>query len=946
MGTKQTFRKLSHVCITAVGLIGLLLGAMALRTDGADAGAEAASTGLVSAATASGSFTGTQWTPPSPAYRVVIQADMTGQLNANREYPVGEKDGIYQLTYADLAGAGLPVASLDPQTFQMFWMDQEIAIAVEQSGNPGVFEPGERVLFYARSVDSLFYDNLLPETRYEGENVYWLTFGNVAAGSAKRMASKEGAVGGSEAPITTYMHRYHNEEDKGYSNKRPYFPGAPMPNRFQPGADRWTQMNVSGLEYLVFQIANYPASGPDAQLVMQFQGNSGKIYQFEPDTPHHVRLYAGQTCNGFAYDCPKYYDNSKAGYDYAAFTITTTLPFTALGNGFNILYPELVGGGSILLNWYEIIYPDSLVAEDDRLLFGGQSGTGPWRYTVSGFSSGNIRVFDVTDMYDVQSVQNGSLTASSVEFADGASDRKYVAVADNGLQSPLRIEPVIYPSSGYTPADLLDTTNGADWIAITHRDFFTEALRLTQYRSSKYRVKLIDVQQIYDQFNGGLLSPQPIREFLRYAYYNWDGDAPEMVLLFGDGSRDSRNFTNAQPNYIPAFMIVADPIEGETAVDNRYVTFVGNDILPDMAIGRFPVDTTAEAALMVSKTIDYESTPTFNGWNTNIVLIADDILDGGGNFYEFNDILADGYEDPNNPTPETKFLPEPYTSTKIYLGNTCTLSDCRQEIIDFVNGGALFTSYVGHAQEQNWAIEPLVDASIIQQMNNYDRLSIFLGMACFEGFFHKPDVIPLAESYLFHPGGAAVASYSPTGFGVASGHDWIEKGLFISVFQNDQNVLGKAVSDSKYYLANNAPPGKYDDLIDTMLLFGDPALQIQGFVDPTAVDMAGMTAQNTDGQVTVAWETGSELEMVGFNVLRSETEDGTFIRVNNEMIPAKFGGRADGASYQYPDSAAQPDASYWYKLEVLKIDGTTEEYGLAQVVPRSHLLYLPALVSD
>ncbi|MEI2420467.1 C25 family cysteine peptidase, partial [Arthrospira platensis SPKY2] len=114
---------------------------------------------------------------------------------------------------------------------------------------------------------------------------------------------------------------------------------------------------------------------------------------------------------------------------------------------------------------------------------------------------------------------------------------------------------------------------------------------------------------------------------------------------------------------------------------------------------------------------------------------------GGGDFYHFSDILADGYAN-NIPLEENKFLPEPYTNTKVYLGMTCDLDnpgnsnlavECRADIIDAINQGMLFTSYVGHAQADRWAVESLMDASVISQLTNADRLSIFLAMACYEG---------------------------------------------------------------------------------------------------------------------------------------------------------------------------------------------------------------------
>jgi len=872
-------------------------------------------------------MTGTQWTPPTPAYKIIV-----------------DKDGIIQLSYSALQAAGLPVDSLNPKSFRLYWMGQEVPIQVDGESD-NVFHSTDRILFYGRNLDSLHYEGVWPDSKYTGENVYWLTYGGA---NGLRMAAKSSA--GSGATAGPYVHKDHQERNLFYFTDRPYHVGEPMPQRYEPGADRWQWIWVRSspnFRNFPFVLNNLPASAADGLATVRLQGTSGRQFLFQPPTPHHIRLYMNGTL---------IYDNPAAGYDFTAFTITATVPHnTLLNNASNFLKVELnpVGTSSeVYINWLELDYRDNFVAESSLLFFNGEPGAGPWRYTVTGFADSDIRVYDVTDIFNPLRFTGATLGASDVTFGDSAGSRRYIAVSASGWLAPLRIEAYAPQTSAYSPADLLATTNGADWIAIVHKGVWSEAVRLAAYRSSKYRVAVVDVEQIYAQFNGGMRSSESIREFLRYVYTHWTAPTNQFVLLFGDGTSDMRNYRFPTPTLIPPFLVAVEPTLGETAADNRFVTLVGDDLLPDMSIGRFPVDTLPEAALMVSKTIHYESTPPFNDWNLNVALVADDGTGGGGDFFEFSNILADGYGSPT-PDPNTKFLPAPYTSTKIYLGyniknepGTCmTAGECQQDIVDTVNHGALFTSYVGHAQTGNWAVEPLLDANVVSQFTNYDKLSIFLGMACFEGFFHQPDLSPLAETYLLHPLGGAVASWSPTGFGVATGHDWLEQGLFLSYFQDGQTILGKATDAGKFYLHNNAPAGKYDDLIDTFLLFGDPALQIQGYVEPTAVEMAGFSARTEGDGVRVEWATVKETEILGFDVLRGESADGPFVPITPEMIPATMPGASQGNSYSFVDATANPAQNYWYKLKILTLDGGSEEYGLAAVVPAAkNTLFLPAVV--
>lgn len=311
--------------------------------------------------------------------------------------------------------------------------------------------------------------------------------------------------------------------------------------------------------------------------------------------------------------------------------------------------------------------------------------------------------------------------------------------------------------------------------------------------------------------------------------------------------------------------------------------------------------------------------------------IADDLEGGSGNFYEFSNTIAHGSAEPLDPD-ETKYLPDPSQAKKVYLGEICDLhnpdfaTECRADIANAINEeGALIVSYVGHAQTRNWAVEKLMDPALVNDLTNGDRLSIFLGMACFEGFFHKAQSTQsLGKSYVLNPNGEAMASWSPTGFGVATGHDWLEQGLFLVLFQEDETVLGAAMSRGKEYLYHNAPPHKYDDLVDTFLLFGDPALQVQASSTPTAIEMAGFEAPVYEGHVLVSWESVKETEILGFNVLRSSEADGEFVQRNAQMIWAEGPGSTSGFRYTYRDSLSADGRGGCQRCRILVPTGDRE----------------------
>lgn len=85
---------------------------------------------------------------------------------------------------------------------------------------------------------------------------------------------------------------------------------------------------------------------------------------------------------------------------------------------------------------------------------------------------------------------------------------------------------------------------------------------------------------------------------------------------------------------------------------------------------------------------------------------------------------------------------------------------------------------------------------------------------------------------------------------------------------------------------------------------------------PTAVNLISFKARPTKKGVRVKWETGTELNTVGFNVWR-KTGTGEWKQLNTVAINATNMGTVSGAKYAYVDKTAKPGKMYRYKLEVL-----------------------------
>ena len=78
--------------------------------------------------------------------------------------------------------------------------------------------------------------------------------------------------------------------------------------------------------------------------------------------------------------------------------------------------------------------------------------------------------------------------------------------------------------------------------------------------------------------------------------------------------------------------------------------------------------------------------------------------------------------------------------------------------------------------------------------------------------------------------------------------------------------------------------------------------------------------------VIVEWTTASELNTVGFYLLRGEAETGPFEQVNAELIPATSDSLT-GNSYSYEDAGVTAGVTYYYMLEEIEDTGNTNQHG-------------------
>lgn len=741
---------------------------------------------------------------------------------------VVNQDGLYQLTYTDLLSAGLDVTGVVPSNFRLTSQGRNVAIEVVGEAD-GHFDPGDSIIFYGQKLrgdilaarfaseddhwlmfNTGWQARLTPFMieRYTDDNVYWLT---TAGPAGPRMSAVNGTPSGTAMVPDYFTATVHAEQSNvwrtiTFTGEDPFF---------------WELVSASSRLTRTYNITLTDIATPAVSATVRGDIVGWTYASANPD--HHTLFYM----NAQSAPLQDVYWDGANRYRFNGQVAATDLVSGVNQLKFVISPTAALPTDQIYFDWFEVDYARRFAAQSDQLSFTDR-GTGSREFRVSGLSTNAVRVLDISDPYLPRRVTSPTLSGSSGVYTaafeiNQSVPMTYFVATNAGLQSVESISP-------YVPIDLSGGT-GADYLIITHRAFYTGVQPLADFRAAQgLRVKVIDVDDVYNQYTDGIFQPLAIKAFLADAYANWPKPAPAYVLLVGDGHWNFKNYTvstgqgqvlNSPPIYMPPNLEWVDPFQGEVDSTNMLAAVAGTDIFPDLAIGRLPVNNLTELSTVVNKIIAYEQAGV-QPYQDRVTFVADNTPDpkGAGDFIASSESVINYY------------LPPVYGVDRVYENNFGCVSFATCPAVNYaltrtINlTGALIVNYTGHGAIPNWADERIFTNNDIPTLDNANQLPIILSMTCLDGYWLHPRATThssLAELNLRAANGGAIAAFSPTGLGVAEGHDYLEQGFFTAVFSDGQQYLGPATIAAKLALYAT---GAHDDLIHTFTLFGDPALKL------------------------------------------------------------------------------------------------------------------------
>jgi hypothetical protein len=234
---------------------------------------------------------------------------------------------------------------------------------------------------------------------------------------------------------------------------------------------------------------------------------------------------------------------------------------------------------------------------------------------------------------------------------------------------------------------------------------------------------------------------------------------------------------------------------GETASDSRLAD-VDGDGHPDLAVGRWPVDSREAVESLAERTLAYET-----GTAVPNALFTTDASEG-----QFAAMARQLWEGSGFPDTAVTHL------------NGASAS----EVVAAWNKGAWLLAYIGHGSLGLWGKDNLFSVQTIEELQE-GQPPIVIQLTCLTGLFAQPGVESLAEALLKHRNGP-VLTIAATSLTLSAHQEPFAAALLQNLANPEFERVGDAFQEAKIGL--NIQDNGLREISDTFVLLGDPGALI------------------------------------------------------------------------------------------------------------------------
>lgn len=696
-------------------------------------------------------------------------------IHYDREYWMFKvwKDGIHRIDSTTLAQAGFPLESVDPHTLQLHTRGRQVPIYVEGEED-GEFNTGDFIEFYAQKndawLDSALWDdpahiNNPYYSLYNDTIRYFLSWGPQS--EAQRMV-----------PVSSSNWEAYDPElapQWAWGTTRNQFA-----NVYQDGNRTSLKAALCAINEGEGYFHNNAVLSVGADAQRNYPLALPNLYEGSDAPPPAYHLSLAGVNNPGGLQCDDHHlqvlqddvvraDTIFRGYklikldlEFPANSLSPPSTVITIKSVHDLLceglapdYPD-----AMCMAWHSIRYPRKLIFGN-----GGEAEIrahpGPDSLLVQFTAGGGAvaLVWAENGLHRVRPVQTGANCRAVLP--PSSQDMRLVVARDAlipTIDTLMRVN-----GTGHFTEMATDLPDSA-LVIVTHTTLMEAAMAYANYRQTnpynRYNTVVVDVEDLYDQFGGGIRHhPLAIRNYMRYIYHQAPSD-PQGLFLIG------KSVQSVKKGGLPDMWgYRTDPIAGERCLVPT-IGWPSSDLLfgLDLAgtqpaylsvpVGRLAARTPDDVFHYLEKVQSVESQEPA-AWMKNILHFR------GGNTEteraQFNmalhsfQVLAE----------DTFFLGKVTQFNKD--GGDVIEQAAVDSVTRMIHDGVTLMTFFAHAYGGGFDIT-------IDVPSNYDwngRYPMVLGNSCYTGNFHLYDAASSSEQFVLNEHAGAVAFLSSSDVGLS-----------------------------------------------------------------------------------------------------------------------------------------------------------------------------------
>lgn len=755
-------------------------------------------------------------------------------------------NAIHRLTYADLQGAGFPVTTVDPRALQVFHRgtEQDIHVAGEEDG---AFDPGDYLEFYGTKNDGVSDTELYTSPSdqphkyynlYSDTTAYFLTFHPGMSPSTHRMTllSESNTAG---IPPESYHYDekllvLYDSYSGGYSEA-----DLISDTDFVKG-EGWTGLSIPNGQFREYMLSGitggYPAGGqPQLELLIVGRGIQ----------PHRSEVFVGASASSL---------RSLGTRDfnpYTTVTVSETLDWSDIGSdGTLVVRVATLGDAAtfdrVSLSYAKLRYPQQTSPGTGDKVFQLRANPSGKSYLDLPGLPAPTRLFDITDPSHVR--QFSSPATPVIPNAD--IERTLLLSAGFSTPSISKVNFSLIEPSDY------------DYIIISHKSLMKPAMgysdvvqAFADYRASEqggaFNPLVVEVTQLYDQFNYGEVSSLAIRRFMRYLATS---HLPKYLFIIGEDIDIWYNYYR-KPDTYPNFRSLV-PTAGYPGSDAYFThNMAGATDYPAVPTGRITAMKPEEVGAYLNKVKEMESLPFHDLWRKNILHLSGGIRPGEPE--RFRDYLG-GFQ---------KIAEDFYFGASVkWAAKQSTEPVEFININQEINKGLNLVTFYGHSASSviDFDIGFVTDPKLGYE--NKGKYPMFLINGCNAGSFFLNGKL-FGEDWINAPDKGAVGFIAHTSYGLEFNLKRYSE-IFYQVAYGDSTFVYRGVGDiqkevSKRYMTGVPRNIPNVTQVQQMLLLGDPAVSLFGARKPDyEIDESKVFIESFDGQPVTAFSDSIALQLI------------------------------------------------------------------------------------